>query len=493
MLNRSAIILFLLFLIIGTSTQSQTPSPKRGLAYGYNSLQDIQSLSKGVSWWYNWSHQPENTALNIYQDYPYDFVPMAWNGSFNKTALRSFLSTHPNVKYILGWNEPNFTSQANMAPAVAATKWKDIEAIADEFNLKIVGPAVNYCDKCVTVNGTPITDPVAYLDSFFLHCPDCRVDYIAVHNYMGTVSALQWYIGLFKKYKKPIWLTEFANWENNPTLQQQKSYLISAVDYLESDSSVFRYAWFTGRYTGAPYIALLENAKPGVLTELGKIYVNMPVHDTSFYVPVPARIEAEAYTFMKGVSLEATSDTSGYANVGHIDVNDWFEYNVLVPQDTTYNLDLRVAGTTQSSIDILVNGTAQANFIFPSSGGWQSWKSFKTTIRLSQGKQKIRLLVKKAGFNINWIRFYLDSPSAVGSPFISNIRVYPNPMQDVLSVEGLAPDDETDLLDILGHSYKLAGSADKLDTKVLPEGIFILRVKHANGSIESIRLTKIRD
>src|SRR5690606_38972334 len=117
-----------------------------------HSTADLEALSAGVSWYYNWFHQPESAVIHTYQNYNFDYVPMAWNGAFDKEAMHAFLSTHPNVKYILGWNEPNFKDQANMTPTQAAAMWPDIEDLADEFGLEIVGPAVNYCGNCVSEN-----------------------------------------------------------------------------------------------------------------------------------------------------------------------------------------------------------------------------------------------------------------------------------------------------------------------------------------------------
>ena len=102
---------------------AQTVSPKRGIAYGNNSSTDLSLLSTGISWWYNWSEAPESSVLNSYTGLGVDFVPMAWNGNFNQQKLRDFLLAHPDVKYILGFNEPNFTSQANMTPSEAAASW----------------------------------------------------------------------------------------------------------------------------------------------------------------------------------------------------------------------------------------------------------------------------------------------------------------------------------------------------------------------------------
>lgn len=335
------LLVALALVVLGGQITAQVRSEKRGLAYGEHSKKDLQVLSPGVSWWYNWYHQPEAGVINDYKSLNVDYVTMAWNGAFDKAAMRKFLQTHPDVKYILGWNEPNFIDQAKMKPSEAAARWTDIQAIADEFGLKIGSPAVNYCGNCVSENGTTYTDPVKYLDDFFAACNNCRVDFIAIHCYMSHVSALQWYVSLFEKYNKPIWLTEFASWEGSPTLAEQKSFMVGAVDYLENNPKVARYAWFTGRSTGVPYNALMTD--PGVLTELGNIYVNMPVHSTTNYVKIPAKIEAEAYTVMNGVSLEATQDASGVIHVTGLDAGDWLEYNLDVPTADTYPLKMRVA------------------------------------------------------------------------------------------------------------------------------------------------------
>src|SRR5688572_1946209 len=89
----SALILSALFLATySISLIAQTKSPKRGLSYGQHSTEDMIKLSTGVSWYYNWYHQPEAAVINTYDDYGFDYVPMAWNGSFNKTAMHNFLS-----------------------------------------------------------------------------------------------------------------------------------------------------------------------------------------------------------------------------------------------------------------------------------------------------------------------------------------------------------------------------------------------------------------
>jgi hypothetical protein len=214
------ILLVLISFLLITPAKSQTK--KRGLAYGYHYPEDLQILSPEISWWYNWSVAPENSVAEVYGNYGFEFVPMAWNGNFDEIKLRAFLANHPETKYLLAFNEPNFIDQANMKPSEAASQWPRLEAIADEFNLKIVGPAVNFCGNCVQENGITYTDPVKYLDDFFDACPGCRVDYIAVHCYMNTLSALEWYMGLFKNTGNPFGLLNSRAGSQTGTLKLQK-------------------------------------------------------------------------------------------------------------------------------------------------------------------------------------------------------------------------------------------------------------------------------
>jgi hypothetical protein len=272
---RSTLSLLLLLCLAFSSQEAHAKSAKRGLGYGYHSAEDMKALSPGMSWWYNWSPTPESTAASTAPTVGVSFVPMVWGGS--PTADQLAASIPSGAQYLLGFNEPNFKYQANMTPSQAAAKWPVLEEVARRKNLKLVAPAVNYCGDCVSEGGVTFTDPVVYLDAFFKACTNCKVDYIAVHWYACDLSALQWYIGLFKKYNRPIWLTEFACGDrphDQITLDVQKKYMTDAVNYLENEPAVFRYAWFSGRNNEIPNINLLGAS--GQLTELGKLYVNLP-------------------------------------------------------------------------------------------------------------------------------------------------------------------------------------------------------------------------
>jgi beta-glucanase (GH16 family)/PKD repeat protein len=384
---------------------NQVKSSKRGLGYGHHSEADFAAISEGISWWYNWSHAPDLMIQDVYQNYGVEFVPMAWNGGFDDQAMREYIAAHPEVKYILAFNEPNFVDQANMTPSEAAAEWPRLEAIANEFGLKIVSVAMNFCGNCVTENGTTYYDPIDYFDDFFAACPDCQVDAISIHAYMADVGGIEWYVDLFKKYNRPIWMTEFSAWEDTTTLESQKEFLIHTVDYMENDPDVERYAWFTGRRNGHPYNGLFDYRQSGILTELGDIYINMPVHGPSNVHALPSLVEAEEYGQMSGVRLELTEDANGFLNLSEIAAGDWVEYNV-TGNAGDYGLTARVASTAGGTIDVLVNGAQQASITVPATGGLQTWQSLTANLNLpSNGAHSVRLVFSEA-MSLNWIDVY---------------------------------------------------------------------------------------
>jgi hypothetical protein len=239
---------------------------KRGIAYGHHSAADLAALSSTVHWWYNWAPTPDSGIdLNAVSQ---EFVPMIWHSNFNANTVIGGISS--KAKYLLAFNEPNWTTQSNLTPAQAAALWPSVEQVANAKNLKIVAPGMNYC-----ANTCNQTDPFVWLDQFFAACSGCRVDYVAFHWYNCDLPSLQNMVGKYKKYGKPLWLTEFSCMENaskSGSVTAQQTYMTQAVAYLESEASIFRYSWFTGRWSGAA-ISLLGSS--GQLTALGQTYIGL--------------------------------------------------------------------------------------------------------------------------------------------------------------------------------------------------------------------------
>jgi hypothetical protein len=255
----------------GSLPPVMTPHCKRGEAYGSNSLADLTALSKGISWWYNWSTSPDKGVATTFQQTGVEFVPMVWGIKGGLPDPATIEKQIPKgAKYILGFNEPNFASQSNIPAAQAASLWPRIMQIAKDLNLKIGSPAPNYC-----AGACNDTDPIHYLDTFFAACTGCQVDFIAAHWYACDGPALTHYLGLLKKYGKPIWLTEFSCMDaGDHSVAGEEAYMKTALQILENDPMIFRYSWFTGRWTNPAGVSLL--AGDGQLTELGNQYITTP-------------------------------------------------------------------------------------------------------------------------------------------------------------------------------------------------------------------------
>jgi hypothetical protein len=244
-----------------------TKTCKRGVGYNFDSgsAADMGALSKSVSWFYNWQPQPSAAAAAAYAQAGMEFVPMVWNGTFNVDTLVKNIPA--DAKYLLGFNEPNFTSQGNLTPQQAAQLWPQLEDVATRRNLKLVSPSPNYCS-----GGCNQTDPFVWFDQFFAACTNCRVDYLAIHWYACTKESLEMHVTTAKKYNRPIWVTEFDCADSGAQpVDVQRAYMKAAVTYLEMEPMVFRYAWFSARTTRVANVNLL--GATGVLTLLGQDYV----------------------------------------------------------------------------------------------------------------------------------------------------------------------------------------------------------------------------
>ncbi|MCB0549596.1 MAG: carbohydrate-binding protein [Phaeodactylibacter sp.] len=489
-------ILFLSALILLTfEGKSQEKSYKRGVSYGYHSENDMEAASQGISWWYNWAAQPDVAIRNTYPNYDVDFTPMAWN-SAGISGVENWAGQDANVRYVLGFNEPNFRDQANMTPSQAAAAWPALQAIAQAHELEIVGPAVNYCGNCVSENGVTYSNPFTYLDAFFAACTNCQVDHIALHWYGGGNSIVG-YVEEARQYGKPIWVTEFAAWDGSATnLKAQKNYLAGTVNFLERDPDVYRYSWFIGRTSGGPsaypYIDLY--GADGTLTELGQLYMDIPVYDPDQRFPIPGRIEAEEYHLMSGLFSELTEDNDGFMNIGWTESGDWAEYRINVQHGGTYKLRARVSGSNPGEIDFLVDGQPAATLSTPNTGGWQSWVTVSANIALDSGEHTLRMNILDGGFNINWIDF---SEATVGSEDTGfhPAEIFPNPvtggMVNVQLPETLPKSDwKIALYDVFGNCllekklnlHEPRFQIDVSEARLIP-GIYLLYLTRANQAI----------
>jgi hypothetical protein len=243
---------------------------------------------------------------------------------------------------------------------------------------------------------------IDFLDAFFFYAGKDSVDGIGIHCY-GNAGELKWAVGeLYKKYGKPIWVTEFAQWGAKDAFAEVE-YMMETVDFMERSPQVAGYAWFKERMGKGNKMSLLAE-ESGKLTKLGNLYVHMPVHDAAVFYPVPGRIEAEGDVRMSGVKLELTSDDDGWFNAGNIDAGDWMEYQLNVATAGTYTVNVR-AVEGAATLRITQKGAELATVSVPKPEGEAKGATGKATIRLAAGRQTIRVEAVTGGFGLNWLEF----------------------------------------------------------------------------------------
>jgi len=472
-------IVILLISLSGFSfaTHAQTKSFKRGVGFNNMTVQEIELLSPGLSWVYNWGQSVSN--YDDFKNNGIDYIPMAWN-NINLANARTFLTAHPEIKYILGFNEPNIVGGggANMTPQLAASRWADVETIADEFNLKIVGPAVNY---------SATYDPFQWYDDFFAACPDCRMDYIALHFYLTSASSVMSSVASFKKYGKPVWLTEFC-YDNATSIKDQINFMVATFDSLETNPVIFRYAWFMDK-SSSGYNGLFSGNS---LTDLGEVFTYMSSYDDNFYFSTDMQIPAAQYIRMNRIYMEKTTDESGHINLYGMSDLSWTEYNIDIPEDGEYNIFFRVSTqyTFDSNMYVLEDGNQIASIPFEKAeiGIWNT-QAAKATFH--QGKHKIRIGFSDIGLKINWfaITKSAEAPSAINAPAAGDTKIFPNPVKDMLHLQ-LAGNTMVTLRDICGKTVYSGKNPETINMSAFPRGIYILDVRYENGSRKVEKIIK---
>lgn len=392
----------------------RTPkSTKRGVAYSFRKASvDSYLMGNSISWFYNWGNTTSDEMLTLGDFYGFEYLPMAWNANYDANKIKLYIQSHPQCRYILAYNEPNLTDQARMTPRQAADEWPRLKALADELQVQLVAPAMNYG----TLSG--YGDPIKWLDEFFSYVPITDVCAIAVHCYMAYPSALKSYVERFYKYNLPIWMTEFCAWEAESkkpqNMQEQRDFCAEAVAYMEADPHVERYAWFIPRYNGYPYMALISN--DDLLTEVGQVYCHSSAQHADIYYVAGQRIEAENYArcnvsdcigkegFSKPVHLAASGDADGVLDIIDVNKEQWVEYLIDAHADAQYQFKFRCASKHFTDVSVYEGETMMGFFNIDGDEN-ETLKDYTCTITLPKGHHTLRFVTHGEAYRMNYFQF----------------------------------------------------------------------------------------
>lgn len=286
---------------------------KKGMALGGDMSDKISLKDLNCSWYYNWATEAFNNSI----DKDVAHIPMMWgDGDDSKESIQNLNTT---ANYILGFNEPDIKSQANMFFYDAIGVWDQYIA---PLNMRKISPApaspggtspwledfmygeeicknpfdqekwalfYNYDDNSFAqstykkVNGIMNDDNnLNDVDAVVLHYYQARID---LDGLKKAVKAL------WDSYHKPIWITEISvfgtkgtpsdySYEIPEKRQQMAEFVEGIVEFLDSTSYVERYCWFSydvdsqneiDGYNGSGATSMFEYAT-GKYTALGKLY-----------------------------------------------------------------------------------------------------------------------------------------------------------------------------------------------------------------------------
>ncbi|RAK69327.1 carbohydrate-binding protein [Hymenobacter edaphi] len=202
-----------------------------------------------------------------------------------------------------------------------------------------------------------------------------------------------------------------------------------------------------------PFFLLLNLAVagnwPGQTVDESKLPATMAVDYVRVYqkttaTPSSTTIQAESYSAMNGVQVEACSE--GGQNVGYIDQGDWLAYNnINFPTSGSYTIEYRVAspGGGTLSADLNAGSIQLGNTAIPATGGWQNWTTVSRTVTVNAGTYNFGVFAQSGGWNLNWIRITKNAARAAAAEAAAPSRVtektgtlalYPNPQSAGQSV-----------------------------------------------------------
>ncbi|MFJ1704865.1 glycoside hydrolase family protein [Kitasatospora sp. NPDC088346] len=242
-------------LMVGTPADAAAGAVKKKGVSAWNFTGVTQAMADArVGWFYTWSSDRQQ----IRPPAGVEFVPMIWGAaSVTDTQLDT---ARREGRTLLGFNEPDLSAQAGMSPGRALDLWPRLQSTG----MRLGAPAV--------AGGGDRAG--GWLDQFMKGAAarHYRVDFIPLHWYgsdfradAATAQLRSYLQATYDRYRKPIWLTEYAlidfssGTPRYPTPQQQAAFVTKSAAMLQGLPFVERYAWFTlsadrggtGLYKGA--------------------------------------------------------------------------------------------------------------------------------------------------------------------------------------------------------------------------------------------------
>jgi hypothetical protein len=348
----------------------QAHYPKKGTAGLESSWSQLQT-----SWSYNWD---DYTGASLPSSVVYE--PMIWGQYWEPlSSIQSYYPawhSTPKPIYLMTFNEPDNSSQANMSTNTAISMWPSLQAM----NMPLVSPAMqNTYDSWVY--------------SFFnlIATNNYRVDYTAVHLYVnpsasGLINNLK---AVYNTWGRPVWLTEFSpvDWAGNQGWTEDDNYNFIAEFMWQAEDNDWlkRYSIFpfSGSNPNPPYTSVTAGYRGNMfladgvtLAPYGELYATWDA-DRVLHARIPYIIHNLGTSFRLTSSSSVSAPQSSTIYVRNA-ATEW----ALLPaptsghwyiislsdgrrlRDTSGSLNLAPVGTTGSAVEWVFTGPDSSGYYY---------------------------------------------------------------------------------------------------------------------------------
>jgi hypothetical protein len=334
----------------------------------------------GTSWAYDWgynSFSPSSLAAsNVYE-------PMQWGNWNVDTSTYSAWHSTPKPVYLMGFNEPDNSTQANMTTNQAIALWPQLQAM----NVPLVSPAMQNTYAAWIYNFFSLITNNSY-----------RVDYTAVHQYNqpNATALINNLHTVYTTWGRPVWLTEFSpvDWAGNQgwTEDDNFNFLAEFMWMAEDQTWLKRYAifLFSGsnplppwQSTTAGYRGNFFAADGVTLTPYGELYATWDAN-RSLLTRTPCFLHNLGTSFR----LTTTNSTSGVAASSILVRDPTTQWALLAAPTTNHwyivslkdgrrlndgiggTLALSPVGTTGRSLEWIFTGPDSQGYYYVTNAFW---------------------------------------------------------------------------------------------------------------------------
>ncbi len=233
--------------------------------------------------------------------------------------------------------------------------------------------------------------------------------------------------------------------------------------------------------------------------------VSVTVEDSSILdIPSNIIIEAESFTETGGTFNDGFAGGPGIGvnatatNINYVNAGDFTEYTINVTSQGTYDIDYLISTPSDGAeIQLSVDGALAITTTVPNNGSWDDYGIVSGgSVFLSSGSHTIRIDATGNNvwqWNLDNITLNTNGSSAKSVVSISKLSVYPNPVSDILYIEGLNNENTNEAL-----LYDLTGTAvlntsitsDEIVVSSLSSGVYFLVISSNGNSSTPIKIIK---